>query len=311
MLTHRGAKSMRQKRDEHLEAKRAHEGNVTTGHVNTNEEMLRKSGLRGRKSRAFYIILAIIAFLVFANLLMTAMILGVLRIEASGIPTLHLGTKDTVVFRKSATLFDVWIDKFVGAYANETLSVNSSDGSQLRALVGMIDGKRKGVIIANQSVEFRNSFTVQSNQAVLAKFDETQAEFNKLTLLQPFTLSTLTAKRVFSDASSGLTFSSDKHVRATATEIVSVRSTNASFSAGNNSITVDTDKSITLTGKKDGVKMSGLPSNDGSAGNGTGFKLCACVSNDASSGVRIAQFYKVKASKSGCKTDRDPCVNLG
>ena len=58
---------MHQKREERLQSKRVHEGNVTTGHVNTNEAMLHKSGIRGRKLTIFYVILFIIAILVVLN----------------------------------------------------------------------------------------------------------------------------------------------------------------------------------------------------------------------------------------------------
>ncbi|XP_065836356.1 beta-sarcoglycan-like [Oscarella lobularis] len=313
MMHYRGQKSMHQKREERLQSKRVHEGNVTTGHVNTNEAMLHKSGLRGRKLTIFYVILFIIAILVVLNFVLTILILSVHRLTYNGLPSLYLRTDGSVIFPKDARFFDAWIGKFIGSYAGENLTVSNTANEQVRISVGMYDDSTRTHVILNgapsSAVEFRNVLTVQHNGNWLARFDDVMnvrklnvsKSVRKVPVESANTTLGVTSRSVRWNGPI-LNLTSDEHLLARRANAISVLTSNASLTAPAGNITVASQSTL-ITGRT-GFTLKGLPEADASSADSPkGFKLCACLS-----AANVATFYRVPASAKGCMTAKDPCV---
>jgi beta-sarcoglycan len=157
---------MLRKRADRRAAKHRHQDDIVfeSGHaIYTDELRLHRSGIRGRKSVVLAIAFGIVFVLAIGNLVITAMLISVLRMTPEGVPSLHIGSEGLLAFRKRTEFGTVFVNKFLGSFKGDNLSVESNHELGMSVGMGNESSRSKFVVRPNQvSVEPLGTFRVIS-----------------------------------------------------------------------------------------------------------------------------------------------------
>lgn len=107
-----------------------HNNNFKAGYVPVNEQHLSKTGLRGRKTFAFWTLVGLLFILAVGNLMLTTIILGVLRL-GQGMASIELVPEaQSIKFFGDTDLGDLYKrDGKIEGYADEPISLTAVDGN--------------------------------------------------------------------------------------------------------------------------------------------------------------------------------------
>lgn len=107
-----------------------HNNNFKAGYVPVHEQYLNKTGLRGRKTLAFWTLVFLLFILALGNLMLTVTILGVLRM-GRGMQSLEVISEEAAVKFYGETDFDGLYkrDGRLESYLDVPLAINSQGGS--------------------------------------------------------------------------------------------------------------------------------------------------------------------------------------
>lgn len=124
--------SMRDKALLKRSASKHHNNNFKAGYVPVHEQYLHKTGLRGRKTIAFWTLVGLIFILAVGNLVLTVTILGVLRL-GQGMQSMELISEQSAVkFYGNADLGYLYKrDGRIESFANAPMKINSQNGAIL------------------------------------------------------------------------------------------------------------------------------------------------------------------------------------
>ncbi|XP_062514439.1 beta-sarcoglycan-like isoform X2 [Corticium candelabrum] len=109
-----------------------------SGHpTEMDEARLHKSGVRGRKSIVLAVGFGFVVLVSIANLVVTSVLVDVLKMTPEGVPSLHIDSDHLLVFREPMELKNLYVNKFLGGFQNENLSVGSRKEVKLKVGIYM------------------------------------------------------------------------------------------------------------------------------------------------------------------------------
>lgn len=151
--------SMRDKSLLKRSASKHHNNNFKAGYVPVHEQYLKKTGLRGRKSFAFWTLVGMLFLLAVGNLLLTMTILGVLRL-GQGMESLELVPEYYAVkFFGHTDLDHIYKrDGLIEGFEDEPIEILGQNGSISLNLV-------------NRNGRAMEKWTIQQNGSYLKNFD--------------------------------------------------------------------------------------------------------------------------------------------
>lgn len=107
-----------------------HNNNLKAGYVPVHEEYLNKTGLRGRKTFAFWTLVGLLFILAVGNLILTVTILGVLKLGLRMQSMELISEESTIKFFGDTDLDHVYkADGRIESYSDVPLEIQSEEGS--------------------------------------------------------------------------------------------------------------------------------------------------------------------------------------
>ncbi|KAM7291054.1 beta-sarcoglycan [Ixodes scapularis] len=282
--------SMREKAMLKEEINKRHNGNFSAGYVPIFESTLHKTGLRGRKALLFYGLVVGLFIVSLANLAVTMMLVGVLRI-GYGMESLEfLPGAQLVRFLNNADLGRVILHKgVIGAFKDSDLTIT---GNAHPVIVRTVEhgrpGRPRSEVASGASLEVGPDRTVVSNVGEFRVRSPTTGRTIFSTEYQGFDLPkgipNLNVKeahvsRLTSAKQDSLLISSPYQIMLKGNAGLDMEGQNVTLSAGHNLFLRSVNQSVTLDGRK-GIRLSvdKLPiSTDPSSGAQFQYKLCVCM----------------------------------
>ncbi|CAN7937689.1 unnamed protein product [Ixodes hexagonus] len=282
--------SMREKAMLKEEINKRHNGNFSAGYVPIFESTLHKTGLRGRKALLFYGLVVGLFIVSLANLAVTMMLVGVLRI-GYGMESLEfLPGAQLVRFLNNADLGSVILHKGVlGAFKDSDLTfTGNNQPASLLTVEPRRPGRPQSDAATGPSLEVGPEKTVVSNVKEFRVRSPTTGRTVFSTEYQGFDLpkgipnlnvQEAHVSRLTSSKQDSLLISSPYQIMLKGNAGLDMEGQNVTLAAGHNLFLRSVNQSITLDGRK-GIRLSvdKLPiSVDPPSGAQFQYKLCVCM----------------------------------
>lgn len=162
--------SMRDKTLLKRSASKHHNNNFKAGYVPVHEQYLQKTGIRGRKTFAFWTLVGLLFILAMGNLILTMTILGVLRL-GQGMQSLELVPKENVVKFFGTTDLDYLYkrDGLIESFEDTPLWIFSKAGSIIFNLLSRNGRSVDKLELSRNGTLFKNieSFEVKDKKGRL------------------------------------------------------------------------------------------------------------------------------------------------
>ncbi|RZC36979.1 Sarcoglycan 1 domain containing protein [Asbolus verrucosus] len=183
-----------------------HNNNFKAGYVPVHEQHLNKTGLRGRKTFAFWTLVALLFILAVGNLVLTVTILGVLRL-GQGMESIELVPEEYAVkFFGDTDLGHMYKrDGRIEGFKDEPVEI-SADESAVLLNLSLRNGRPMNKLRINQNgTHFRGFelFTVKNRQGTVI-FSTGTPHFHSLTGATSLEAKTVETDRIVSPVNSNL-----------------------------------------------------------------------------------------------------------
>jgi beta-sarcoglycan len=174
-----------------------HNNNFKAGYVPVHEQHLTKTGLRGRKTFAFWTLVALLFILAVGNLLLTITILGVLRL-GQGMESIELVPEEYAVkFFGDTDLGHMYKrDGRIEGFKDQPVEISADESAILLNLMSLRNGRPSNQLRINKngtSFWGFESFDVRNKHGAVI-FSTNSPQFNSLT-----GANSLNAKNVFTN----------------------------------------------------------------------------------------------------------------
>lgn len=297
---------------------RNHSNNVRAGYVAVNEQYLHKTGLRGRKTYAFWTLIMLLFFMAIGNLMLTFIILGVLRL-GQGMESLELVPEASLIKFFGETDLDRIYKKDgkLESFGDAPLELTGNNGSVVVKLVDTGEASQPQ-IVSNQegtSVQGVKSFDVHDPSTGQTIFSTDFPNFGLPQGVEKLDIKLARTHRIASPINEELTLSAETYVRMKGTEGTHMDGQEILWKADqdiflksvNGSIILDAPKGIFLDVKNMPIATS--ESNKPGRPITLQYKLCVCIPNGKVFRVPVVQGLSHK--NSGCNyysPEIDPCI---
>ncbi|EEC13237.1 sarcoglycan, putative, partial [Ixodes scapularis] len=271
--------SMREKAMLKEEINKRHNGNFSAGYVPIFESTLHKTGLRGRKALLFYGLVVGLFIVSLANLAVTMMLVGVLRI-GYGMESLEfLPGAQLVRFLNNADLGRVILHKgVIGAFKDSDLTITGNAHPASLKIFFVASGASLEVGPDRTVVSNVGEFRVRSPTTGRTIFSTEYQGFDLPKGIPNLNVKEAHVSRLTSAKQDSLLISSPYQIMLKGNAGLDMEGQNVTLSAGHN-LFLRSNQSVTLDGRK-GIRLSvdKLPiSTDPSSGAQFQYKLCVCM----------------------------------
>lgn len=183
-----------------------HNNNFKAGYVPVHEQHLTKTGLRGRKTFAFWTLVALLFILAVGNLLLTVTILGVLRL-GQGMESIELVPEELAVkfFGDTDLGYMYKKDGKIEGFKDEPVEI-SADESAIVLHLSLRNGKPLNKLILHKNgthFEKFKAFEVKNKNGNVV-FSTNNPEFKSLIKANSFEAKTISTNRIVSPIDSKL-----------------------------------------------------------------------------------------------------------
>ncbi|KAJ1525917.1 hypothetical protein ONE63_009105 [Megalurothrips usitatus] len=317
-LSDQGTLSLRNKALIKRSMNRNHSNNMRAGYVAVNEQYLHKTGLRGRKTYAFWTLIMLLFFMAFGNLMLTFIILGVLRL-GQGMESLELVPEASLIKFFGATDLDRIYkrDGKLEGFGDVPVELTGNNGSVVVKLVDTGDANQPKIVSSQEgtSVQGVKSFDIQDPTTGQKIFSTDFPNFGLPQGVEKLDIKLARTHRIASPVNKTLTLSAETYVRIKGTEGTHMDGQDILWKADqdiflksvNGSVILNAPQGIFLDAKNMPVATSestrpGKPIT-------LQFKVCVCLPNGKVFRVPVVQGLSHK--NSGCNfysSDIDPCM---
>lgn len=255
-----------------------HNNNFKAGYVPVHEQYLHKTGLRGRKTFAFWTLVGLLFILAVGNLILTMTILGVLKL-GQGMESLELVPEAYAIkFFGTTDLDNVYKrDGLIEGYDNEPIDISAENGSILMNFLSrsgrVID---KWNLIKNGThLNNIDSFEVKDKNGNTL-FTTSNPSFNRIKNLKNFDTKMIQTSRIVSPVDTQLTIEA-KNLSLKGAEGTSIDGKEINWRADQNIYLKTINGSIVISSTK-GVSIDKLPIITETNNYATSqYKVCVCM----------------------------------
>ena len=254
------------------------------GYVPVHEQSLHKTGLRGRKTYAFWTLVMLLFFLALGNLLLTFIILGVLRL-GQGMESLELvPEKSLVMFYGNTDLDRIYKrDGKLEGFDECPVEITGDNGSVHINLVdkeGHVTEPKINVTLNNTIITGVNSFDVRDPVTNHSVFSTGFPNFGLPRGVKKLDIRMAQTRRITSPVNASLFLRSDKHTVLRGSEGTRMEGREIVWSADQDIYLKSVNGSVILSGREGiSVDIKSIPIALGDGGNPTSlhFKVCVCM----------------------------------
>ncbi|GLH03740.1 hypothetical protein R5R35_013191 [Gryllus longicercus] len=230
---------------------RQHNGNYRAGYVPVHEQVLPKTGLRGRKTYAFWTLVVLLFFLALGNLLLTFIILGVLRL-GQGMESLELLPEESLVMFYGNTDLDR-IYKRDGKLEGFDDSPVEITGDNSSVLISLIDKEGRNnpqisVDVNGTLISGVDSFEVHDPSTGQPVFSTGYPNFGLPRGVAHLNVKIAHTRRISSSVNSSLLFQSDSYARLKGNEGTRMEGREIVWSADQDIFLKSVNGSVVLSG---------------------------------------------------------------
>lgn len=263
---------------------RHHNSNFRAGYVPVHEQSLHKTGLRGRKTYAFWTLVMLLFFLALGNLLLTFIILGVLRL-GQGMESLELvPEKSLIMFYGNTDLDRIYKrDGKLEGFSECPVEMIGDNGSVYINLVdkeGRVTEPRINVNHSSTTVTGVHSFDVRDPLTGHSVFSTGFPNFGLPRGVKKLDIRMAQTQRITSPVNSSLFLRSDTYTRLRGTEGTRMEGREIVWSADQDIYLKSVNGSVILSGHEGiSVDVKSIPIALGDGGNPTSvqYKVCVCM----------------------------------
>ncbi|XP_063221801.1 beta-sarcoglycan [Bacillus rossius redtenbacheri] len=290
---------------------RHHNNNLRAGYVPVHEQSLHKTGLRGRKTYAFWTLVMLLFFLAMGNLLLTFIILGVLRL-GQGMESLELiPDKNTVMFYGTTDLDRVYKkDGRLEGFGNCPVEVTGENGSVLINVVGNAGQAEPRIAVGLNGTHISNveSFEVKDPITGRKYFSTGFPNFGLPRGVKHLDIKMAQTRRVKSPVSESLYVRADTYAFLRGNEGTHMDGKEIVWSADQDIFLKSVNGSVILSGKEGiSVDVKNIPIAQTNLNPGTAqYKVCVCMPGGKLFRVPVPFGERAQASCSHIATD--PCI---
>jgi len=255
------------------------------GYVPVHEQSLHKTGLRGRKTYAFWTLVMLLFFLALANLLLTFIILGVLRL-GQGMESLELvPEKSLVMFYGNTDLDRIYKrDGKLEGFDECPVEITGDNGSVHIILVdkeGHVTEPKINVTLSSTIITGVNSFDVRDPVTNLSVFSTGFPNFGLPRGVKKLHIRMAQTRRITSPVNASLFLRSDTVTRLRGSEGTHMEGREIVWSADQDIHLKSVNGSVILSGREGiSVDIKSIPIASGNErGNPTSvqYKVCVCM----------------------------------
>ncbi|XP_069679794.1 beta-sarcoglycan [Periplaneta americana] len=265
---------------------RHHNNNFRAGYVPVHEQSLHKTGLRGRKTYAFWTLVMLLFFLALGNLLLTFIILGVLRL-GQGMESLELvPEKKLVMFYGNTDLDRIYKrDGKLEGFYECPVEMTGDNGSVAINLVdndGRVIDPKINVDLNSTTVTGVQSFDVRDPLTGHSVFSTGFPNFGLPRGVNKLDIKMAQTRRITSPVNSSLYLRSDTYTRLRGTEGTRMEGREIVWSADQDIYLKSVNGSVILSGREGisvDIKSIPIASGDSDGANPTSvqYKVCVCM----------------------------------
>lgn len=292
---------------------RNHSNNIRAGYVAVNEQYLHKTGLRGRKTYAFWTLIMLLFFMAVGNLMLTFIILGVLRL-GQGMESLELVPEASLIkFFGNTDLDRIFKrDGKLESFNDAPLKLTGNNGSVIVKLVNTGEANQPKIVSNPEgtSVIGVKSFDIQDPSSGQTIFSTDFPNFGLPRGVEKLDIKLARTHRVASPIGKDLTLSADSYVRMKGTEGTHMDGLDITWRADqdiflksvNGSVVLDAPKGIFLDVKN-------MPIATAESNKTLQYKICVCIPTGKV--FRVPVKHGPSQEKSGCNYYSpaiDPCT---
>ncbi|KAE8738743.1 hypothetical protein FOCC_FOCC015753 [Frankliniella occidentalis] len=297
---------------------RNHSNNMRAGYVAVNEQYLHKTGLRGRKTYAFWTLIMLLFFMAIGNLMLTFTILGVLRL-GQGMESLELVPEASLIkFFGAIDLDKIYKrDGKLEGFHDAPLELTGNNGSVIVKLVETGEANQPK-LVSNQggtTIQGIKSFDIHDPKTGQTIFSTDFPNFGLPQGVEKLDIKLARTHRIVSPIDKDLTLSAESYVRIKGIEGTHMDGKQILWKADqdiflksvNGSVILDAPKGIFLDVKNMPIATS--ESNKPGKPVTLQYKVCVCVPNGKVFRVPVVQGLSHK--NSGCNyysSEIDPCM---
>ncbi|KAJ8880561.1 hypothetical protein PR048_017031 [Dryococelus australis] len=281
------------------------------GYVPVHEQSLHKTGLRGRKTYAFWTLVMLLFFLAMGNLLLTFIILGVLRL-GQGMESLELIPEEsTIMFYGTTDLDRVYKrDGRLEGFGNSPVEVTGDNGSVLINVVGNTGRAEPRIAVGLNGTYLSNvkSFEVKDPITGHKYFSTGFPNFGLPHGVKHLDIKMAQTRHVRSPVSESLYVRADTYAYLRGNEGTHMDGKEIVWSADQDIYLKSVNGSVILSGKEGiSVDVKNIPIAKTSLNPGAAqYKVCVCMPGGKLFRVPVPFGKRAQASCSRIATD--PCI---
>lgn len=291
-----------------------HNNNLKAGYVPVHEQYLHKTGIRGRKTFAFWALMSLLFMLAVGNLILTSTILGVLRL-GQGMENLELISEDsTIKFYGDTDLgYITKPDGKLEGFLEVPIEIFGKNGSILINIANRSSRNSRAnnmLKMTNNGTTFQNvnTFDVKNANGKIL-FRITEPSWHILTQMQNIQTEMVQTNKIVSPVGEKLTIEA-KNITLKGTEGTTIEGKAIVWSADQNIYLNSINGSILLSSKK-GVSLDfmKIPIATQKHGEIVGqYKVCICMPQ--------GKLFRIPVSKNKAESNychhinalHDPCI---
>ncbi|PSN34851.1 Beta-sarcoglycan [Blattella germanica] len=263
---------------------RHHNSNMRAGYVPVHEQSLHKTGLRGRKTYAFWTLVMLLFCLALGNLLLTFIILGVLRL-GQGMESLELVPEESLIMFYGNTDLDRVYKrdgKLEGFYECpvEMTGDNNSVAIDLVDREGRPMEPKIHLDLNSTTITGIDSFDVRDPVTGRSVFSTGFPNFGLPRGVSKLDIKMAQTRRITSPVNSSLHFQSQSYARLRGTEGTRMEGREIVWSADQDIYLKSVNGSVILSGHEGiSVNINKIPilRGDADEGNSMQYKVCVCM----------------------------------
>nr|CAD7573412.1 unnamed protein product [Timema californicum] len=299
---------------------RQHNSNFRAGYVPVHEQSLHKTGLRGRKTYAFWTLVMLLFVLSLGNLLLTFIILGVLRL-GQGMESLELVPEESlVVFYGNTDLDTIYKrDGKLEGFDECPVELTGDSGSVFINVIdsgGKVDPKIS-VGLNSTFIAGIKSFEVRDPTTGHPIFSTGFPNFGLPRGVEHLDVKMVQTHRITSPVSSGLDIQADKYAFLRGNEGTHVDGREIVWSADQDIFLKSVNGSVILSGRE-GVSLDvkNIPvaqvNPSGGISRAAQFKVCVCMPGGKLFRVPVPVEKRIQASCNHVEISSkvNPCIQV-
>lgn len=285
-----------------------HNNNFKAGYVPVHEQYLTKTGLRGRKTLAFWTLVVLLFVLAVGNLILTMVILGVLRMGRGMQSLEHISEDAAIKFYGNTDLGDIYKrDGKLESYADVPMEITSQGGS-IRLNLSVNERSSNKVTLEQYGTYLRGfeALDVHSTKGDTL-FSTTSPLLNSLRNAQNLESRIVETSRIVSSLNSALKLES-RNITLKGAEGTLIDGREVIWNAGEDIYLKSINGSLVLSGT-DGIFLN-FAQLDGSHvrhGGSSQYKLCVCMPQGKLFRVRVQNNTKTYCHEVRSSQGGNPC----